>query len=234
MDLAASFARVQQRIENACSRAHRDIQSVHLLAVSKGHPPSSVDALARLGQTLFGESRVQEAKVKVPQCSSRLRWHLVGHLQTNKCRDAAQLFEMVHSVDTLKLAHELAKTGERAGRTIQALLEVNIAGESTKFGFAPALLLRELKTIATLPRLEIAGLMTIAPWSQEADKSRPVFERLRLLKQECEQALGASLPHLSMGMSHDLETAIEEGATIVRVGSDLFGPRPRPQANDQD
>jgi hypothetical protein len=230
MDLADNFAAVQDRIRAACARVGRDPASVTIVAVSKGHPPEVVRAAADLGQAIFGENKVQEAKAKIPLCPSRLRWHMIGHLQTNKCRDAVHLFEMIHGVDSLHLALELQKQAEKASRTLPVLLEVNLAGEASKFGYTPDGLLRELPQINALPRLEVHGLMTMAPWTLEPEKVRPVFRAARELKQRCEEALGVSLPHLSMGMTGDFEVAIEEGATLVRVGTALFGERPRPPA----
>lgn len=230
MDLADNFAAVQDRIRAACARVGRDPASVTIVAVSKGHPPEVVRAAADLGQAIFGENKVQEAKAKIPLCPSRLRWHMIGHLQTNKCRDAVHLFEMIHGVDSLHVALELQKQAEKASRTLPVLLEVNLAGEASKFGYTPDGLLRELPQINALPRLEVHGLMTMAPWTLEPEKVRPVFRAARELKQRCEEALGVSLPHLSMGMTGDFEVAIEEGATLVRVGTALFGERPRPPA----
>ena len=227
MDLAANLHSIQDRIRAASARAGRDPQSVALLAVSKGQPPESVSALAGLGQALFGENRVQEAKAKIEQCPGRLRWHLIGHLQTNKARDAVRLFEMIQSVDSLHLAEEINRCADKAARTMPVLLEVNVAGESSKFGYNPEALLRELRGVNALPRLEIHGLMTIAPWTPEPEKVRPVFHRLRELKRQCEDTLGAPVQHLSMGMTGDFEVAIEEGATLVRIGTALFGERVR-------
>ena len=150
---------------------------------------------------------------------------MIGHLQSNKARDAIALFSTIESVDSLPLAQELEKWAEKQAKTMPILLEVNIAGESSKFGYDPASVLRELRQINSLRHLEVHGLMTIAPYSTDAGKVRPVFRKLRELKTECEQALGAPLQHLSMGMSGDLEVAIEEGATLVRIGTALFGPR---------
>jgi pyridoxal phosphate enzyme (YggS family) len=200
-----------------------------LLAVSKGMPPESVGAAADAGQIFFGENKVQEAKAKIPQCPSRARWHMIGHLQSNKCRDAVQLFEMIQSVDSLALAQELNKWAEKIGKPMPVLLEANMAGEATKFGFTPDAIVDQLDEINALPKLELHGLMTIAPWTPHPEKVRPVFRALSELKAQCEQKLGAPLPHLSMGMSGDFEVAIEEGATIVRIGTALFGPRPKPQ-----
>lgn len=229
MGLTENFAAVHKRIEDACRRAGRSTDSVLLLAVSKGMPPEVVNSALNEGQVYFGENKVQEAKAKIPQCSGRARWHMIGHLQSNKCRDAVQLFEMIQGVDSLALAEELNKWAEKIGKTMPILLEVNVAGEATKFGFKPEAVREQLEAINALPKLELHGLMTIAPWTPDPEKVRPAFRRLRELKSECEQKLGAPLPHLSMGMSGDFEVAIEEGATIVRVGTALFGARPKPQ-----
>jgi hypothetical protein len=227
MDLAANIKSVQERIAAACDRAGRDSASVTLVAVTKGQPPEVVAEGARCGLTLFGENKVQEAKAKIPLCSNRLRWHMIGHLQTNKCRDAAALFEMVQSVDNLHVAEELNKRAAQLSRTLPVLLEINVAGEASKFGYAPERMLGELNELNDFPRLEIHGLMAIPPWGPNPEKTRPMFQFLRELKTRAEQKLGAPLPQLSMGMSGDFEVAIEEGATMVRVGTALFGERPK-------
>jgi len=196
-----------------------------LLAVTKGQPPEVISEAARLGLAFFGENKIQEAKAKIPLCSGKLRWHFIGHLQTNKCRDAVELFAMIQSVDSLHVAQEISKRAEQAGKTMPILLEVNLAGEASKFGYRPEKLEAELTALNALPRLEIHGLMTVPPWTSNAENVRPVFRQLRELKQRAEQVLGAPLPHLSMGMTGDFEVAIEEGATIVRIGTALFGPR---------
>src|SRR6266436_9559211 len=227
MDLQTNLNSIRQRIMDACGRSGRDPNSVTLLAVTKNQPPEVVSEAATLGLTLFGENKVQEAKAKIPLCPSRLRWQMIGHLQTNKCRDAVHWFEMIESVDSLALAREIAKWAEKSAKTMPILLEVNFAGEASKFGYRPEPLLAELEAINALARVEIHGLMTIAPWSPEPEKVRPIFRQLRELKQRCEDRLGAPLPALSMGMSGDFEVAIEEGATIVRLGTALFGTRPK-------
>lgn len=225
MDFSSNLTAIQQRIDTACVRVGRNSDSVTLLAVSKGQPPEAIRAAADSGLILFGENKVQEAKAKIPLCPGKLRWQMIGHLQSNKCRDAVHFFEMIQSVDSLALAEEINKCADKAAKTMPVLLEVNVAGESSKFGYAPEKLLAELKQINALERIEIHGLMTIAPWTAEPEKVRPVFRKLRELKFECEQILGAPLAQLSMGMSGDFEIAIEEGATLVRVGTALFGPR---------
>jgi PLP dependent protein len=225
VSLIENLEKIQQRITAAGARSGREPGSITLLAVTKSQPPEVVREAADCGQILFGENKVQEAKAKISSCPERLRWHFIGHLQSNKCRDAVALFEMIQSVDSLPLAQEISQRAEQAARTMPVLLEINVAGEASKFGYSQDKLLAELKQISALPRIEIQGLMAVPPWSPEPEKSRPHFRRLRELKQSCEQALGGSLPHLSMGMSGDFEVAIEEGATLVRIGTALFGPR---------
>jgi len=225
VNLAENLENIRRRIRAACGRAEREAGSIMLLAVSKTHPPETIRAAAACGQMLFGESKIQEAKAKIPLCPDKCRWHFVGHLQSNKVRDAVELFEMIQGVDSPGLAREISTRCEQAAKRMPVLLEVNVAGEASKFGCKPEKLLSELKEINFLPRIEIQGLMTVPPWSPEAENSRPHFRRLRELKAECEQILGAPLPHLSMGMSGDFEVAVEEGATIVRIGTALFGPR---------
>ena len=227
MDIAANLASLRERIAAACARAGRDPAAVTLMGVSKFQPPEAVRAALDAGLTTFGESRVQEAKAKIPLCPGRARWQMIGHLQSNKCRDAVALFSMIQSVDSLALAQELDHQCEKAAKTLPILLEVNVAGEASKFGYAPAKVLADFRELNQLPRLEIHGLMTIAPYSPTPERVRPVFRRLRELRGECEQLLGAPLPVLSMGMSGDFEVALEEGATLVRVGSALFGERPK-------
>ena len=227
MGLAENLELIKARIAAACERAGRDPAAVTLMAVTKTHPPETVQAAADLGLTFFGENKVQEAKAKIPQCSGKLRWHFIGHLQSNKARDAVELFEMIQSVDSLALAQEINKRCEQAGKRMPILLEVNLAGEASKFGYAPERLLAELNELNALPRLEIHGLMTVPPFKPSAEQVRPFFREARELKQCCEKILGAPLPQLSMGMSGDFEVAIEEGATIVRIGTALFGERAR-------
>lgn len=227
MDLAANLEAIRQRIRAACGRAGREPSSVTLLAVAKTQPSEAVNAAAALGQILFGENKIQEARAKIPLCSGKLRWHFIGHLQSNKCRDAVELFEMIESVDSLSLALEINKRAEQAAKTMPVLLEVNVAGEGSKFGYKPEQMLAELAEINGLPRLEMRGLMAIPPFTPVPEKARPYFRRLRELKEQAEAVLGAPVPHLSMGMSGDFEIAIEEGATIVRVGTALFGERKR-------
>lgn len=180
-----------------------------------------------MGVTLFGENRIQEAKVKIPASPGRARWHFIGHLQSNKAREAVALFEMIEGLDSLDLAAELQKQAEKQARTVRVLAEINVAGESSKFGWNPDRFLEQLSDLNAFPRLELHGLMTVAPYSTDPERARPVFRRLRELRDEAAARLGAPLRVLSMGMSGDLEVAIGEGATVVRVGTALFGPRPK-------
>jgi hypothetical protein len=225
VSLPDNLISIQQRIHAACARAGREAASVTLLAVSKTHPPETIQTAVNCGLLHFGENKIQEAKAKIPLCPGKARWQFIGHLQSNKVRDAVELFEMIQGVDSLALAREISKRAEQAAKTVPILLEVNVAGEASKFGYQPAKLLAELKELNALPKIEIHGLMAIPPFSPLPEKSRPYFQRLRELKIESEKILCFPLPHLSMGMSGDFEVAIEEGATIVRIGTALFGER---------
>ena len=225
--LAERLHAIRQRIASACDRSGRSAATVELMGVSKNHPPEAVSEAVQLGLTLFGENRIQEARAKIPLSPPAARWQFIGHLQSNKARDAVALFEMVQGVDSLDLARELQKQAQKHSRRLPILAEVNVAGESTKFGWNPETLLAALPELAALEQLDLRGLMTIAPYATDPETARPVFRRLRELRDQCEQKLQASLPVLSMGMSGDLEIAIEEGATLVRVGTALFGDRPR-------
>jgi pyridoxal phosphate enzyme (YggS family) len=225
VNFAEKLNSIQQRIAAACARAGREESSVTLLAVSKSHPPETIQTAVACGLLHFGENKIQEAKAKIPLCPSKARWQFIGHLQSNKVRDAVELFEMIQGVDSLAIAKEISKRAEQLGKTMPILLEVNVAGEASKFGYKPESLLAELNELNALPKIEIHGLMAIPPFTPVAEKSRPYFQRLRELKIQCEKILGVPLPHLSMGMSGDFEIAIEEGATIVRIGTALFGER---------
>ena len=223
--IAENLERVQKEIEAAAARAGRAGEPIELVAVSKTHPAEKVQAAAEAGQVLFGESRVQEARAKIPLLPSRLRWHFIGHLQKNKIRHALPLFELFHGIDSLPLAQEMERIAAEEGMHPRVLLEVNLAGEASKHGFAPEVLRRELESALSLGRLTIEGLMTIPPLAPEAETSRPYFIALRELRDELETEFAIGLPQLSMGMSGDFAIAIEEGATLVRVGTAIFGER---------
>jgi pyridoxal phosphate enzyme (YggS family) len=221
-----NLTRVRSRIAAAAARSGRTAADIQLVAVSKAHPPEALQGALEAGQTLFGENRVQEARAKAPLVSSRARWHFIGHLQKNKVRQALPIFEMLHSVDSLDLARDVQRIAEEDGQRPRVLLEVNVAGESSKFGFKPAALEKDLETlIAETPRLEVLGLMAIPPLLPKPEDSRRYFVALRELRDRLQETLRIGLPELSMGTSGDFEVAIEEGATLVRVGTAIFGER---------
>jgi PLP dependent protein len=219
------LARVEARIVAACARAGRARDEVNLLAVSKGHGPDRIREAAEAGVTHFGESKVQEARAKIPEAPGHVHWHMVGHLQTNKVKFAVQLFEAIHSVDSLKLLNAINQGAEAAGITMRVFLEVNVSGEAAKFGLAPDRVPEVLEASAQLMNVDLVGVMTMPPFTEDPEKARPHFRRLRALRDEWRAATGVPLDELSMGMSHDFEVAIEEGATWIRVGTDLFGAR---------
>jgi len=216
--IAERVAHVQQRVQRAAERAGRSPAEVTIVAVSKGFPPSVIDEAVIAGIAHVGENRVQEAAAKIAALRGLpVTWHLVGHLQTNKAKTALELFDIIHSVDSLHLAEVLSS---RAERPLPILLEVNAAGEASKFGLPPGEVAAAAQAIARLPRLDLRGLMTVAPFVSDPETVRPVFRELRRLR----DALG--LRELSMGMTDDFEVAIEEGATLVRIGRAIFGERP--------
>ncbi len=222
-------AAVRERIARAAERAARRPGDVRLVAISKTHPPEAVRAAFAAGVREFGENRVQEAEPKIGATAdlreSGLRWHLVGHLQSNKARRAAALFEVVQSLDSLDLAGRLARCGVEAGRPVRALVQVDLAGEETKFGLPEAELLPVLEALRGKEGLRIEGLMVLPPFFDEPERARPYFRRLRSLHDRAQAAALLEGRELSMGMSHDFEAAVEEGATIVRVGTAIFGER---------
>jgi pyridoxal phosphate enzyme (YggS family) len=226
-DVEQNLAEIRERISAAAARSGRAEADVELVAVSKTFPAESVRDAWDAGQALFGESRVQEAAAKIPALPGALRWHFIGHLQKNKVRRALPLFELFHGIDSLELARDIDRIAAEEGAFPRVLLEVNVAGEATKFGFRPESLERDLEALIALPRLQIEGLMTIAPYADEPEHSRPFFRGLRELRDRLSTRSGASLTALSMGMSGDFEVAIEECATLVRVGSAIFGSRPK-------
>ena len=222
MSVAEQLTRVRERMAAACRRAGRSPDEVTLVGVSKGVPAQRVAEAYAAGLQDMGENRVQEAADKIEALAAqgvRPRWHLVGHLQTNKAKTVTGLFAILHSVDSVRLAQALSR---RAREPLPILLEVNVAQEASKFGFTPQEVASALRSIVDLPNLDVRGLMTIAPQTDQPESVRPVFQRLRELRDE----LG--LRELSMGMTNDFEVAIEEGATMVRVGRAIFGERPEP------
>jgi pyridoxal phosphate enzyme (YggS family) len=227
--IAERVAAVRERIARASARAGRRAEEVTLVAVSKSFPAQAVRDGFAAGLRHFGENRVQEAEGKAAALAdlraNGMVWHLVGHLQTNKARKAAALFDRIHSLDGLDLAHRLEHAAAEQGQTLWALVQVDLAGERTKFGLDQARLFPALEELRGFKSLRVAGLMTLPPFAEDPEHARPYFRRLRELRDKA-LAEGSLLgSELSMGMSHDLEVAVEEGATLVRVGTALFGAR---------
>src|SRR5467141_4304659 len=225
--ISYNLAHVREQIAQAAAKAGHAVNEIELVAISKTHEPAKVREAVEGGQTLFGESRVQEARAKIPELSSNIRWHFVGHLQKNKVRQALPLFEMIHSVDSLTLAQDINRIAEEEGLYPRVLLEVNVAGEGSKFGFAPEKLREDLENLLALSRLSILGLMTIPPIAEEAEASRKYFVQLHELRDRLQTEFHVDLAQLSMGMTQDFAIAVEEGATLVRVGTAIFGERSR-------
>ena len=223
--IADNFELIRAKIADAAARSGRSPEAVQLVAVSKTHSPEVILEAVDAGQLLFGENRVQEARAKMPLLPGRLRWHLIGHLQSNKIRQALPAFERIQSIDTLDLARETNRIAGELGLFPKVLLEVNVAGESSKFGFQPEALRACMEELLTLDRVAIDGLMTIPPLAPKAEDSRKYFAALRALRDRLSEEFRVPLPELSMGMSGDFPVAIEEGATFVRIGSALFGER---------
>ena len=215
---------IRDRIAAAATRTGRDPDAVRLVAVSKTFPPGAIDEALRAGVSILGENRVQEALAKAPLCGTA-EWHFVGRLQRNKIRHALGLFTTIHSVDNLPLLHDIARIQEETGQRPRLLLEVNVAGESSKIGFTPKTLREAVREALALGGLDLVGLMTVPPWVPDPEMSRRHFRALRELRDAVQDDTGAALPELSMGMSADFEVAVEEGATFVRVGTALFGKR---------
>ena len=222
--LRRNLAAVRERIERAAERAGRRAEDVLLIGVSKTVPADRVRLGVEAGLSALGENRVQEAKEKIKILGRPVPWHLIGHLQTNKVRDALELFDLIHSLDRLELARELERRAGDQGRVVETLLEVNVAGEVSKGGFAADAVGSALEAIGGLTHVRVRGLMAIPPIVERAEDSRGWFETLRRLAER------HGLKELSMGMSSDFEVAIEEGATMVRVGTAIFGPRAVPAA----
>jgi pyridoxal phosphate enzyme (YggS family) len=228
-DLPARLQLVRDHIATAARGAGRDPAAVRLVAVSKTHPADAVAAAAATGQVDFGESRVQEARDKIPAAPAGLTWHFLGHLQKNKVRQALPLFSFFHSIDSTALAEAINRIAGENGQTVEGLLEINVSGEASKYGFSPDQVRTEFSALAKLPHLRLRGLMTMAPYSDNPEEARPFFRALRELRDELQAAHGHPLPELSMGMSGDYEPAIDEGSTLVRIGTSIFGERPQPQ-----
>ena len=217
-EIAQNLRAVEARIESACGRSGRKRDDVTLIAVTKTFGAEAVQAVIEAGATNVGENRVQEARDKKPAVSASARWHLIGHLQSNKAKEAVRLFDVIQTIDSVSLAEKIARAAEAAGKRQEVLIEVNIGGEAQKAGAAAGAVEALAKSINTLEALQLAGVMAIPPHG-EPEATRPYFRQLRAVR----DALG--LPQLSMGMTDDFEVAVEEGATIVRVGRAIFGSR---------
>lgn len=227
--LAARFSQVRAQLAAAAQRCGRSPDEVKLVAISKTHPPSAITELIELGATDVGENRVQEAEAKVAEVGrDKVRWHLVGHLQANKARRAVSLFHVIHSLDSIDLAQRLDRLCEEKQRErLSVLIQVDLGHEETKSGIEEAALGQLTESLASLPRLELIGLMTLPPFFDDPEHSRPFFRRLRELRDELagQGVFGDRKGELSMGMTHDFAVAIEEGATMVRIGTAIFGER---------
>jgi pyridoxal phosphate enzyme (YggS family) len=223
-DFSLRLRKIEEAIAAAAHQAGRDPGEIELIAVSKTQPADVVAQALRAGVVRFGENKVQEARGKIEELGRGV-WHLIGHLQSNKAKDAVRLFDSIDSVDRAELAEEINHRAEALGKTQNVLLQVNIARESTKFGCAPDTARELAQKINALPRLALHGLMAVAPYTPDPEKSRPHFAALRHLRDQLQLETGLHLPVLSMGMSGDFTVAIEEGATQVRVGTALFGER---------
>jgi pyridoxal phosphate enzyme (YggS family) len=224
-DIAANLRRVGARISSAAARADRDPATVELLVVSKTWPVPALQDVLDAGHHLLGENKLQEAAAKIPALPTTTRWHFIGHLQRNKARKALELFETIHSVDSLKLAIHLDRIAGELKLKSKIYLQLNATEEESKSGFSEGELRESLDALLALEHLRVEGLMSIPPAVESPEEARLSFRELAGLRDELQDRWGVALPGLSMGMSHDFEIAIEEGATIVRVGSSIFGPR---------
>jgi pyridoxal phosphate enzyme (YggS family) len=230
-EIARRREAIRERIASAARRRGRDPEAVALMAVTKGHGPGLVANAARAGLTLFGENRVQEGAAKIAAVRSefpRLEWRLIGPLQTNKARTALQWFSAVESLDRERLVAHLENLLATGGRRLPVLLEVNVGSEDSKHGVAPGEAAGLLEAALAAPHLDVRGLMAVPPYDADPERARPFFSELFRLRASLSERFGCGLPELSMGMSHDFEVAVEEGATEVRVGTALFGTRAAP------
>jgi pyridoxal phosphate enzyme (YggS family) len=224
-DIEANLREIRNRIAGACRKAGRNPESVELIAVSKTFPVEMIREAADSGQRVFGESRLQEAESKIDALPGSFHWHFIGRVQRNKVRKILSRFEVIHAIDSLRLAQYADEIARELGLFPKVFLQVNIGGEETKGGFEPDAIRDEIDGLLALKRLEVMGLMCIPPPGPDAEASRPWFRQLRELRDELQKLAGVQLPCLSMGMSDDFEVATEEGATHVRVGSSIFGKR---------
>ena len=225
--LSENLNEIESRIQSSCERCNRRRSDVLLIAVSKTKPLQLLEEAYRNGIRDFGENRIQEMSQKAEQLPEDIRWHMIGHLQKNKVKAAVKHAHIIHSVDSLELAKVISSEAVKQSKTVRILLEINVAGEESKFGYSPSGVLTDLSLIAALPNIKIEGLMTIAPYTSDPESNRTYFEQLKQLSVDINNKNidNVSMNILSMGMSGDFEVAIEEGATMVRVGTSIFGER---------
>lgn len=230
--IADNLRRIHEQIELACERSNRDPAAVTVLGASKSQPVGRLMTAWDAGLRIFGENRIQEALTKIEQLPADAEWHLIGPLQSNKVKKAVPIFAAVHSIDRLKIARALDREATRTGKRLVGFVEINLAGEQNKHGFAVQNLVEQLQPLTELETLQIVGFMAIPPLEPERQGARVWFRQLRQLRDEiCSHSLWSSCPgQLSMGMSQDYDVAVEEGATHLRIGSSLFGPRPKTPA----
>jgi len=223
-NIAANIKGIIHKIKLAAERVGRKEESVKLVAVTKTVDVSRIKEAIRAGIKIIGENRVQEAREKFKDIGKEVEWHLIGHLQTNKVKYIFDIFSLIHSVDSLSLAEEIQKRAENKGLETDILIEVNLSGEKTKFGILPEKAINFVKDISRFKNINIMGLMTIPPFSESPEDSRKYFKMLRMLRDDIQRE-GIEMKELSMGMSNDFEVAVEEGATMVRIGTAIFGER---------
>jgi len=222
-----NLERLQARIEKICLSLDRNFQEIQLVAVTKTVEISQIEEAIQAGITIIGENRVQEAWKKYQVIGDRVKWHLVGHLQTNKVKRAVEFFEMIQSVDRHEVALEINRRAQALGKVMDVLVEVNTSGEMTKFGLSPQEVIPFISSISEFPGLHVCGLMTIGIFSSHPEEVRPCFRTLRQIKEEVEKTMipGVEMKYLSMGMTNDFEVAIEEGSNMLRIGTAIFGER---------
>ena len=226
-DVAANYRAIVERVKQAAVSTGRDPREIKILAAAKAQDIKSIEAAIVAGVLLIGENYVQEASLKRKGLPTSVEWHLIGHLQRNKAKAAVEIFDVIESLDNAELARELDKEGRKRNGRVRAFIEINVGGEETKSGIAKAKVADLLRTIGQLDHLSIEGLMTVPPFREECEETRPYFQEMRQLRDELHSLKlpNVDLRELSMGMTHDYLIAVEEGATIVRIGTALFGPR---------
>ena len=230
--IAENLAEVRERISQATKKSGRDPDSVRLVVVSKQVVIAHIEEARTAGAVIFGENKIQDAVPRVDQLGSEgISWHFIGHLQKNKVKFLDERFDLIHSVDSLELAEKIANQCQSENRVQSVLLQINVSGETAKFGMEPGELENQMLAFSRLKGIRVEGLMTIPPYHPDSENSRRHFSRLRELRDQCEKQTRLSLHELSMGMTNDFEVAVEEGSTLVRVGTAIFGSRPRGKGN---